>query len=65
MEGLQLDTRHLLGHPSPIFMAFDRAQRRFVLCNAAACTYRVYDFEHLLGWHGMEQPVAYGTLSRG
>lgn len=46
-------------------MAFDRAQRRFVLCNAAACTYRVYDFEHLLGWHGMEQPVAYGTLSRG
>jgi hypothetical protein len=50
-EGLQLDPRHLLGHPSPVFMAFDRTQRRFALCNTATRTYRVYGFEHLLGWH--------------
>lgn len=51
VEGLQLDARHLLGYPSPVFMAFDRTHQRFALCNAAARNYRVYDFQHMLGWH--------------
>lgn len=50
-EGMQLDPRHLLGYPSPVFMAFDRPHRQFVLCNVAARSYRVYDFQHMLGWH--------------
>ena len=50
-EGLQLDPRYLLGYPSPVFVAFDHIQRRFALCNAAARNYRVYDFQHMLGWH--------------
>lgn len=50
-SGLRLDPCHLLGAPSPIFIAFDRIHRQFVIANAVTHGYRRYDFQHVLRWY--------------
>lgn len=49
-SGLRLDPRYLLGSPSPVFVAFDRAHRQLVIANASTGTYRTYPFHHVLRW---------------
>ncbi|WP_146084115.1 hypothetical protein [Xanthomonas albilineans] len=50
-NGLNLDLLHLLGYPSPIFVAFDCANRQLAVCNVTAAVYRVFAFEHALRWY--------------
>lgn len=50
-NGLSLDPRHLLGYPSPIFVAFDRTNRQLAVCNATAGVFRVFAFEQVLRWY--------------
>ncbi|AIR89236.1 membrane protein [Pseudomonas cremoricolorata] len=49
-EGLALDTGLLLGYPSPIFMVFDRQNRKFAVCNVARGESQIYDFSWVLRW---------------
>ena len=49
-QGLQLMPNMLLGAPSPVFMAFDRENRKIAVCNAVTGDCRVEEFAHVLGW---------------
>ncbi|NJP03558.1 hypothetical protein HBH25_22275 [Pseudomonas sp. hsmgli-8] len=49
-EGLTLDASHLLGHPAPVFAAFDTQSRKLAVCSVADDTYSIHDFSWVLGW---------------
>lgn len=49
-EGLTLDASHLLGHPAPVFVAFDKQRRKLAVCSVADDTYRIHDFSWVLCW---------------
>jgi hypothetical protein len=49
-NNLRLDPANLLGYPAPIFLVFDKQNRKLAICNHVAGDARVYDFAYVLAW---------------
>lgn len=50
-ESINLNPINMIGGPpSPIFMVFDKVNRKFALCNSATGDYKVHDFSYILKW---------------
>ncbi|RJG08662.1 hypothetical protein D3879_22475 [Pseudomonas cavernicola] len=47
---LRLDSANLLGYPAPIFLIFDKQNRKLAICNHVTGDCRVYDFAYVLAW---------------
>jgi hypothetical protein len=50
-EALSLDAVNMLGHPGPVFMAFDRDHQVLAICNSANGHYKMHNFSYVLAWH--------------
>jgi len=49
-RGLSLDSRDLLGYPSPGFLVFDQEHRVVASCNSVTGDYQLHDFSWIMGW---------------
>ena len=50
-ESLSLNPVNMLGHPSPAFLVFDKANRKIAICNSVTGTYQIHEFLYVLQWH--------------
>lgn len=50
-EGLNLNTQNMLGYPSPVFLVFDKKNRKIAICNTSTEEYLLRDFSYLLSWN--------------
>lgn len=50
-ESLRLNPAHMLGHPGPAFLVFDKAHRTIAVCNSVTGDYKLHAFSYVLQWY--------------
>lgn len=48
---LKFNVENLLGHPSPIFLVFDKQNKKLAVCNSSTGTFQIHPLSYLLAWH--------------
>ncbi len=48
---LNFNVENLLGHPSPIFLVFDKQNKKLAVCNSSNGTFQIHPLSYLLAWH--------------
>ncbi len=48
---LNFNVENLLGHPSPIFLVFDKQNKKLAVCNSSTGTFQIHPLSYLLAWH--------------
>ncbi len=48
---LNFNVENLLGHPSPIFLVFDKQNKKLAVCNSSNGTFQIHELSYLLAWH--------------
>lgn len=48
---LNFNVENLLGHPSPVFLAFDKQNQKLAVCNSSTGTFQIHPLSYLLAWH--------------
>ncbi|MES2040084.1 MAG: hypothetical protein V4495_19890 [Pseudomonadota bacterium] len=48
---LNFNVENLLGHPSPIFLVFDKQNKKLAVCNSSTSTFEIHPLSYLLAWH--------------
>ncbi len=47
---LNFKVENLLGHPSPVFLVFDKQNKKLAVCNSITCTFQIHELSYLLTW---------------
>jgi hypothetical protein len=50
-ESLSLNPQNMLGYPSPVFLVFDKKNRKVAICNTSTDEYFLRDFSYILSWN--------------
>ena len=63
--GLQLNTKHVLGAPGPLVLAFDTERRQMAIGNTATGDYKLHGFDFIRSWQTDSKTVVRSEIGMG